>query len=278
MVDQRHGAAPEPIDTMARSPSSTSSPDRETGPGEGRSAFPTTRWSLVVQAGSVTQPQARAALESLCRLYWYPIYAFARRQGRSHHEAEDRTQDFLSVLIGDGLLSSPSPARGRFRAYLLTALRHFLIDDWRSEHAAKRGGAQRPVSLDMHDGDERFSQQPADPGMTPEQAFDRNWAVAMCDATMDELQSEYRTTGKAALFDALRPMILARLEAGCVKVQAAPLGLTDHAFTVALHRLRKRFGERLRLRVSDTVSDGEEVNAELRHLIQAIGGDQPRGA
>jgi DNA-directed RNA polymerase specialized sigma24 family protein len=233
-------------------------------------AFPTTRWSLVVHAGAPNHPEAQGALESLCRLYWYPLYAFARRQGRAHHEAEDRTQEFLSGLIGRDTLSGLSPERGRFRAFLLTALRHFLVDEWRSAQAEKRGGGQVIHSFNMQSGEDRFSHEPPDPSLTPEQAFDRAWAGAMCDGAMDELGIEYAGSGRSRLFEELRPMILTKDAPGAAKTKAARLGMNEHAFTVALHRIRRRFGERLRQRVADTVNNPALVNDELRHLLAAM--------
>jgi len=234
------------------------------------SDFPTTRWSLVVNAGAPDHAEARTALECLCRLYWYPLYAFARRQGRAHHEAEDRTQEFLAGLIRRETLREVAPERGRFRAFLLTALRHFLVDEWRSAQAEKRGGGHAIHSFNMESGDDRFSHEPADPSLTPEQAFDRAWARAMCDDTMDELQAEYTGSGRGELFRELRPMILTKAGGGSPKTKASALGMNEHAFTVALHRLRRRFGERLRQRVADTVNTPALVNDELRHLLQAM--------
>jgi RNA polymerase sigma-70 factor (ECF subfamily) len=235
-----------------------------------RGAFPTTRWSLVVHAAAGSETQVRVALESLCRLYWYPLYAFARRQGRSHHEAEDRTQEFLASVIANERLAELSPERGRFRAFLLTALRHFLVDEWRSAHAAKRGGEYRILSLEMQDGERRFSHEPVDTNLTPEQSFDRNWAHSMSERAAEELRTEYTGSGRGRLFDALRPFLLGNVAQGSLKLAAGKLAMTDHAFTVAVHRLRRRFGERLRAHVAETVDKPADVNDELRHLISAI--------
>ena len=219
----------------------------------------------------------RVALESLCRLYWYPLYSFARRQGRSHHEAEDRTQDFLAGIIAHERLTELSPERGRFRAFLLTALRNYLVDEWRSAHTAKRGGDQEPLPLEMREGDARFSHEPVDNHLTPEQSFDRNWALGMIDRAVQELRDEYGKSDRDALFTALRPFLLGHAASGSFKIPAANLNMTDHAFTVALSRLRRRFGERLRAHVAETVDRDADVNAELRHLINAIsaGGSGP---
>ena len=141
-----------------------------------RGRFPTTHWSLVLEAGAGDDTAARAALETLCRQYWYPIYAFVRRQGRTHHEAEDCTQEFLARLLAADGVARARPERGRFRAFLLSSLRHFLANEWRKTQAAKRGGGVVIESLDWQDAEQRFAHEPADPGLTPEQAFDRSWA------------------------------------------------------------------------------------------------------
>jgi DNA-directed RNA polymerase specialized sigma24 family protein len=239
-------------------------------PAKGRGEFPPTRWSMVLQAGTDSSAVARTALEALCQRYWYPLYAFVRRQGRAHHEAEDCTQAFLAQLLASAGLQRAHPDRGRFRTFLLTGLRNFLTSEWRSAHAAKRGGDGAVVSLNVADTDGRFALEPADGGLTPEQAFDRRWARDMIERTVCELREDYRRDGRETVFNALAPLVWGSDVTGPPSDLAARCGMSTSSFTVALHRLRRRLGERLRANVAETVADPADVDAELRHLIAAI--------
>ena len=234
------------------------------------SAFPTTHWSMVLQAGTDSPSMASAALEALCQRYWHPLYVFVRRQGRSHHEAEDCTQAFLAQLLATAGLQRAHPERGRFRTYLLTALKNFLTTEWRRTHAAKRGGSADLVSLSAFDAEERLAGEPADKGLTPEQSFDRRWAQEMIDRTVRELREDYRRDGREGVFDALAPLVWGHDVTGSLEQHATRCGLTTSVFTVALHRLRRRVGDRLRANVAETVADASDVDAELRHLIDAM--------
>lgn len=236
-----------------------------------RSTFPTTQWSLVVHAGSESETQARAALESLCRQYWYPLYAFVRRQGRAHHEAEDCTQEFLARVLAGDAVARARPERGRFRSFLLTALRNFLTNEWHRAQAEKRGGGVAPLALELQGAEERFSCEPADPGLTPEQAFDRNWALGMLDRAMSRLQAEYAASGRGEIFAGLESFLWGNPTNEPSARAAERLGINSQSFTTALHRLRRRFGEGLREEVAATVAEGAEVDAELRHLIATVG-------
>lgn len=233
-------------------------------------AFPTTQWSVVLHVGAESESKARAALETLCRQYWYPLYAFVRRQGRSHHEAEDCTQEFLARLLAHASMAHARPERGRFRTFLLTALRNFLTNEWHRAQAEKRGGGQTIISLDLEKAEERFTHEPVDPGLTPEQAFDRSWALGLIDAAIAELRDEYQKSGRGAQFVALQPLVWGNPPTESLAEPAAKLGMNAHAFTMALHRLRRRLGERLRAVVAETVAEGKDVDAELRHLIAAV--------
>jgi RNA polymerase sigma factor (sigma-70 family) len=234
------------------------------------SSFPATQWSVVLRAGKNSDTQANAALESLCRRYWYPLYAFVRRQGRDHHEAEDCTQEFLAQLLAADGLQRARPERGRFRTFLLTALRNFIISEWRRSQAAKRGGGLAAIPIGASNPDERFSQEPVDPGLTPEQAFDRSWALGMIDQAVQQLRGEYGTSGRAKVFDAMAPLIWGDDSSDLLARQAAVTGLSVSSFTVALHRARRRLGERLRAMVAETVADPVEIDIELRHLVSAL--------
>ena len=248
-------------------------PDTDASPfPAARGSFPTTHWSVVINAGAGSESQAHAALETLCRQYWYPLYHFVRRHGRSHHEAEDCTQEFLARLLAADGLARARPERGHFRGFLLTALRNDLAKEWRATQAEKRGGGQVLLPLDFDAAGERFAREPADPGLTPEQAFDRAWAAGLIEGTVAELRAEYEKSGRGALFAALAPLVWGHGSSEGLAAPAERTGLSVHAFTVALQRLRRRLGDRLRARVAETVADPADIDAELRHLIAAVTG------
>jgi RNA polymerase sigma factor (sigma-70 family) len=246
-------------------------PGESTGPSaQGGNAFPQTQWSVVLRAGALTDTVAGAALETLCRRYWYPLYAFVRRQGRDHHQAEDCTQEFLAQLLAADGLQRAKPERGRFRTFLLTGLRNFLTDEWRRTQAAKRGGGQATIALGTPGADEQYAHEPQDPGLTPEQAFDRSWALGMVDRAVHQLRSEYVASGRGKVFEAMAPLIWGSESNQSFASQAAELGISVGSFTVGLHRARRRLGERLRELVAETVADPAEIDHELRHLVSAL--------
>lgn len=236
----------------------------------GAGGFPTTQWSMIVHAGDDSDTQAQAALECLCRRYWYPLYVFARRQGRSHHEAEDCTQEFLARLLANDGVARARPERGRFRTFLLTALRNFLINDWQRTQALKRGGGAAPLSLDVDGAERSYGQQPTDPALTPEHAFDHTWALGLIERAIDEIRADYERSGRGAVFAALAPFVWGDGTGEALAAPAARLGMNAHAFTMALQRVRQRVGQRLREAVVETVSTEAEAEAELRHLIAAV--------
>jgi RNA polymerase sigma factor (sigma-70 family) len=233
--------------------------------------FPTTQWSLVLNAGAGADEEVRSALETLCRQYWYPIYNFVRRQGRTHHEAEDFTQQFFARLLSTNAVETARPERGRFRTFLLSALRNFLTDEWRRSQTAKRGGGQTLVSIEFSRAEQRFAEEPADPSLTPDQAFDRAWAAELLERALGRLRAEYESSGRGALFAALAPRLLNSGETGLAGQSSAEVGLNTHALSMALNRLRHRLGLRLREEVSATLADRADVDAELRLLIEALG-------
>jgi len=237
--------------------------------------FPSTHWSIVLQAGAGGGLDAQAALETLCRQYWYPLYAFVRRQGRSHHEAQDCTQEFLARLLAADGIGRARPERGRFRTFLLSALRNFLTDAWHRTQAAKRGRGQTPLPLEFDTAGERFAREPADDGLTPEQAFDRGWALDVIEKALADLRAEYAANGRGALFDALAPVIWGGGTREPPGVQARQLGLNEGALRVALHRLRKRLRERLQAHVAATVADDADIADELRYLVASVSGTRP---
>lgn len=233
-------------------------------------SFRTTRWTLVRAAGGPL-PERRAALEELCAGYWPPVYAFLRRQGAEPARAEDLTQAFfLGLLAGDGLATA-DPRRGRFRSYLLGALRHFLGHEREREAALKRGGGRAPLTLDSAtlNGIEQGTSLALATGDTPERAFERAWAAHVLERARARLAAEQAQAGKEALWRALEPYLAAVDERGHGAGLAARLGLGENAVRVALHRLRRRFGELVREEVRETVGPGE-VEDEVAQLLRAL--------
>jgi RNA polymerase sigma-70 factor (ECF subfamily) len=230
------------------------------------SSFRTTRWSVVL-AATGPAPESRAALESLCRTYWYPLYAFVRRAGSSHEEAQDLVQGFFARML-EKRDWAVAPERGRFRAFLLASLRHFLANERDRERAGKRGGGARPVSIDA-DADSRFALEPAD-GSTPEREFDRRFALQLLDAALRELGDEQRRARKGAQFERLQHFLAGTSEEVPYGALAAELGTSEGALRVAVHRLRRRYGELIRRAVGDLVASPDEVEAEIQALLEAL--------
>jgi len=241
-----------------------------------RQSFPSTDWAGVLAAGSPDATAARPALERICTRYWYPLYSYIRRQGHLHHPAEDLTQEFLARLLANESLAKANPDRGRFRTFLLSSLRNFLINEWQRAGATKRGGHAARGPAVPPDAEAAFNREPADPGLGPEQAFDRNWSLCLIEQAMATLRAEYESNGRAALFEALAPAVWGAGPAEPQARQAERLGLSLTALKVSAHRLRKRLRAHLELQIRATVASEAEVATELRHLIAAVGRPQDR--
>ena len=232
-------------------------------------AFHTTRWSVVLAAQAGRRPE----LEELCRAYWWPLYAYARRAGASAEEAEDVVQGFFARLIEKDDLAAVAPEKGRFRAFLLVALKHHLANERDRARAAKRGGgrvrAASELGLDFAGADERLALE-AGGTSDPERAFEVAWARELLRAAVEELGAEYRASGRGAVFEVLRGELAGA--GGDQAAYAERLGLTPGAVKVAIHRLRARFQERVRARIAATVASDEEVEDELTALLGALSG------
>ncbi len=247
-------------------------PDRPTRADLPTSAmgFHTTHWSVVLSARSDDGTSAREALASLCSTYWYPLYAFVRRQGSSPPEAEDLTQEFFCQFLERNALASVRPAAGKFRSFLLACVKNFLANERERAHAQRRGGGRPLVPLDSGEAETRYSLEPADL-VTPEVLFERRWALAVLERTIAELRREYSTGEKRALFDEFQGFLPGGQEGASRAELAAKRGVTVGAIDVAVHRLRHRFGALLREQVAQTVSSEAEVEEELRYLISVLG-------
>jgi RNA polymerase sigma-70 factor (ECF subfamily) len=233
------------------------------------SSFATTHWSIVLGAGGDNASAARS-LEVLCRRYWYPLYAFVRRQIGDVEEARDLTQAFFVRLIEKKVVSRADPERGRFRSFLLGALKNFLANEHDRKTARKRGGTHIHWSLDLEAGESRFNLEPAH-HETPERIFDRDWALRLLELVVTRLRQEFGDAGQSERFEKLQAFLQGKPEAAAYASAAASLNMTEEATRQAVHRLRKRYRELLRAEVADTVATAEDVEAEIRGLFEAVG-------
>lgn len=231
--------------------------------------FVTTRWTAVVAAGQADTPNARIALESLCQTYWYPLYAYVRRSGRSPEDSKDLTQTFFAQLLERNSIAKVDRERGRFRSFLLTSLKNFLVNDWEKSRALKRGGAAHFVPLQFDTAEIRFA-QPIAPGDTPDRAFDRQWALALLEVVLDRLRREFVDAGKENLFLVLKDTLSGGRSEIPYRDLAARLAMSEGAVKVAAHRLRQRYRELLREEIASTLADTSDVETELRELFAAL--------
>ncbi len=232
--------------------------------------FVTTRWSVVMRAGQTDSVSCRQALGELCQTYWYPLYCFVRRQGRTPHEAEDLTQGFFARLLETNFVSGARQERGKFRSFLLTALKGFLANDWDRQHTQKRGGFQTAVEIDQAMAEGRMDAE-LKQELTPDKLFERQWALMLLERTMAQLREEYIDTGRAKLFEHLNAGLAQEASAVSYGEMARELLLTEASVKQAAYRLRARYREILRAEIGKTVSSPEEVDEELRCLFNCFG-------
>lgn len=233
--------------------------------------FATTHWTVVLAAGQRHTPQSDHALEELCRTYWFPLYAYVRRHGHAKADAEDLVQAFFARFLAKNYLEGLSEERGRFRAFLLAALKNFLSNDWKKSQRLKRGGGETPLSLDWKTADTKF-QVAATHEPSPDQAYDREWALALLAKVIAHLQAECAADGKARLFEQLKVFLAAGKGETAHAEVAQALGMEEGAVRVAVHRLRKRYRVLLREEIAQTLSDPALVEEELRALFGAFSG------
>jgi DNA-directed RNA polymerase specialized sigma24 family protein len=237
---------------------------------KGAAPFTSTHWSIVVEAQGES-PAAQEALEKLCRIYWRPIYSFVLRQGIAPDEAQDITQAFFADLLEHKSLTAVRKEKGRFRSYLLGALKYFLADERRRAMAIKRGKGQRLVPLDELSIDERTQMEPADP-VTAEQIYERRWASTLLERVLIRSKDEYCAAGNAALFDSLKQLLPDEPGAPSQAEIAARLGMTENAVRQAFHRFRLRYQSLLREEIAHTVATPGDIEDELRYLISVVRG------
>ena len=238
-------------------------------PGEvGQPVFATTHWSVVLAAANEATPEAAVALERLCRTYWYPLYAYVRREGYRPADAQDLTQGFFAQLLAHNSLAQVAPEKGRFRSFLLASMRHFVSDQRDRARAVKRGGGAEVLSLDAQEAEDRYRLEPVD-SMDAEMLYERRWAMMLLERAVVRLRDEMAVAGKAELFERLKGFVAGEREVRCGQV-AAQSGLSESATKSAVHRLRQRYRELVREEIAHTVADPAEIDTEIRYLIALL--------
>jgi RNA polymerase sigma-70 factor (ECF subfamily) len=237
------------------------------------SEFATTHWSVILAAGQQDQEKANAALAELYETYWYPLYVFVRRQVKGAHEAQDVTQAFFARLLEQRTFEAADCSRGRFRAFLLTACKRFLINEWHKEQAAKRGGGRRPLSLDFESGESKYSLVAVDQ-TTAEQLYDRQWAITLLERVMEQLRAEFIAKNRLPHFETLKHFLAGSSQAVGVADAARSLGISETNAKVAAHRMRQRYRELLRAEIAQTVRRPDEVDEEIRDLFAVLSAEK----
>lgn len=232
--------------------------------------FAATRWSVVLAAADHrTNVTSRRALEELIQIYWFPLYAFVRRQGNSHQQAEDLTQGFFTHLLANEGLMTVDRSKGKFRSFLLAALKNFASDERAKARAIKRGGNRKVLSLDALEAEAHYARELTDT-MTPERLFERSWAIAVLNQVVSRLEQEHAERGKAEAFQALRHSLDGQADAQSYAQIAGQLGMSEGAVRVMAHRMRRRYRELLRDEIVQTVANEELVDEEIHHLLQCL--------
>ena len=234
-----------------------------------RLQFQTTRWSVVLAAGRESSPDSQSALTELCERYWYPLYAYVRRQGNQPQDAEDLTQGFFTLFLSRNDLQTVSPERGKFRSFLLACLKNFLANERQSARAQKRGGGRVIQSLDSQTAEERYRLEPADE-LTPDKVFDRQWAMLLLEQTLAKLRDEFSGAGKVKMFERLKPFLTGEKAEQSQAEIAVALDMTEDAVKAAVYRLRRRFRRQLCDLIAETVAEPDAVEAEMNDLFAAL--------
>jgi RNA polymerase sigma factor (sigma-70 family) len=252
-------------------PSSSSRSGKTSLAREGNAWFVTTHWSVVIAAGRNDSETRRAALEKLCRIYWYPLYAFVRRLGHAPHDAEDLVQSFFVVCLEKNYLGVADESKGRFRSFLLVALKRFLANERDKALARKRGGAQVHVALDALTAEQRYALEPTNQ-LSADKLYERRWALTLLDQVIARLQAEQAAAARGAVFEQLKEFLTSPGRGTPYSELAVRLGLSEGAVKVAIHRLRQRYRELLEEEIAHTVSVPGDIQEERRHLLSALSG------
>ncbi len=230
------------------------------------SNFETTQWSVVLAAGDTGSTGSKEALEALCETYWYPLYAYVRRRGQSEENARDLTQGFFAKLLEKNWVAAADRERGKFRTFMLTALKHYMADEWDRQRAQKRGGGDLPISLDFDTAEDGYKLELPD-DRTPEDVFEESWARTLMDRARQQLRRQMLVPGKEQRFELIEGVITGERQESSYREIAGILEMSEAAVKVAVYRMRQRFGEVLRAEVSETVSDAADVDVEVKHIL-----------
>lgn len=222
-----------------------------------------------MRAGKQQSEESGPALEKLCQAYWYPLYAYVRREGRTSHEAQDLTQEFFASLLETHALEGVHPDKGRFRSFLIASLRHFLANERKHSHRQKRGGGRVHFSLDEERAEGRYQHEPSD-NFTPERAFERRWAETLLQGVLDRLRDEWDAKDTTLLFENVKPFLIGSEETATFQVIARRLGVTEASLKWTVHKLRQRYQKIFREEIANTVSTPEEIEDEIRHLFVVL--------
>lgn len=235
----------------------------------GTARFATTHWSVVRAAAKPQSSKYRQAIETLCRTYWFPLYAYLRRRGYDCHQSEDYTQAFFAHLLEKQGLGLADPKQGKFRSFILAGLKNFIANELDRIRAQKRGGGKKIFSLDVDDAEHQYTLEPICQ-LTPEKLFERSWAMTLLNRTMAALQAEFVGRNKQKLFEHLKVYLTVKKSSTSYQDAAAQLNMTEAAIKVAVHRLRKRYRELLRNEIAQTVTTEEQIGEEIRDLFAAL--------
>jgi RNA polymerase sigma-70 factor (ECF subfamily) len=230
-----------------------------------RGRFPTTRWSLIVSSRQRPTDLSREALANLCGAYWYPLYAYVRCHGESAENAQDLTQGFFSRLLEKDYLNDFDPERGRFRTFLLASFRHYIINERHRQQARKRGGKPALLTLDLTNAEERYRREPSH-NLTPEKVYERRWVSTLLERSMARLRAE---SSDQIRFERLQALLTGE-SADSYRRTAEELGMSEGALKVAVHRLRRRYGDLLREEIAETVASPKEIKDELSYLLATV--------
>jgi RNA polymerase sigma factor (sigma-70 family) len=246
------------------------SSDQNAEPVRQKAAFATTRWSLVLAAGERDNSTSPEALAELCQSYWYPLYAYVRRRIGDVHEAQDLTQAFFQQFLEKHAISAADPNRGRFRAFLLTACKRFLINEWHKDRAEKRGGFRKRLSLDFDLGESKYALEAIETE-NPERLYEQQWAITLLARVLEKLRTEFEAKQKPAHFEQLKQFLSGSKKTEAYAQAALELGISAGALKVAAHRLRTRYRELLRFEIAQTVENPNEVDDEIKSLFAILG-------
>ena len=241
---------------------------------QGQRNFATTQWNIVRNVADSDIEQSRSALQQLCKMYWYPLYSFVRHQGMDASTSADLTQAFFADLLERQDLKRVDSAKGKFRSFLLAAMKHFMQNQWKKAKALKRGGNRQFISLNANVADSRYRGESAaivaGREKTPEQIFQLQWARTLLDNVQRKIAQEYTERGKSHVFEKLSLFLAGRTSEISMSAVAEQLSMTDVAVKVAVHRMRQRFGQLIRESIADTVDDPSEIDSEIQQLFESL--------